>query len=120
MKLIFKGLILAGLLSTQSVCARSTKYMILFSGTPSKDFKSLLNKSLTKTLPEWEELSRFEKDNPECKRRKKYLIQFCLKGDNLTLVHQDTKAIKRTISKLMKMDERGEDMSEDQILKAFQ
>ncbi len=120
MKLISRSLIMASILSLQTVKAMPTKYMILFSGTPSEDYKTLLNKSLSQTLPEWEELSKFEKGNPGCKRRKKYLIQFCLKGDKLTLVHQNEKALKRTISKLMDMHKSGEIKDESEILKAFQ
>lgn len=105
MKSIFRTLAIASTLILSNTWATSPRFMILFSGTPSKDFKNVLNQSLSHTLPEWEELSRFERDNPDCQYRKQYLIQFCLKGDKLTIVHQDEKALKRTLSKLMAMDE---------------
>lgn len=120
MKFVFKGLALATILASHCLMAGPTKHMILFSGTPSKDFKEVLNKSLSHTLPEWKELSKFEENNPKCKRRKKFLIQFCLKGDKLTIVHQNEKALRRTVAKLVKLDDAGELKSEAHILKAFQ
>jgi len=119
MKSIFKVLWIAISLSITSSWARSSKYMILFSGTPSADFKSLLNRSLSHTLPEWEQLSEFEKNNPDCKYRKQYLIQFCLKGDELTIVHKNDKAIKRTLSKLMVLNNKGNTDQDAKNLNAF-
>lgn len=119
MKSIFKVLWITTTLSMTSSWARPSKHMILFSGTPSPDFKSLLNKSLSHTLPEWEELSKFESNNPNCKYRKQYLIQFCLKGDKLTIIHQNEKAIKRTLSKLMVLNDKENSEDDIKTSKAF-
>jgi hypothetical protein len=102
------------------VDATTIKPMILYSGTPSKEFKEVFVKSLSQSLPEWKEISKFETDNPNCLRRKEYLIQFCLKGDQLEIVHQDKKALKRTLSKLIQMEKSGEIKNEADIAKAFQ
>ncbi|MBC96631.1 MAG: hypothetical protein CME63_02710 [Halobacteriovoraceae bacterium] len=95
------------------------KIMILFSGNPSKDFKEMLNSSMYATLPEWRELTVFEKSNPKCLLRKGYLIQFCIQGDELKIVHQNEKALKRTLSKLMKMKSKEELINDPDIQKAF-
>lgn len=108
MKLIFKLLILTSLSAHQLAHANvklNKETMILFSGTPSKEFRKMLNSSLYATLPEWKELSLFEEGNPKCVRREEYLIQFCIKGDKLDIVHQDKKGLQRTLSKLMMMDD---------------
>ncbi len=119
MKLTFKLVTILIITHIQLINAQPSKFMILFSGSPSKEFKNVLDKSLGRTLPEWEELSKFEKDNPNCKRREEYLIQFCLKGDQLTIVHQNQRALQRTVSKLMRMEDQGEIKTEADIIKAF-
>ncbi len=77
--------------------------MIIFSGTPSQEFKKVLMSSLVQSLPDYQELTVFESDNPKCAKRDNYLIQFCINGDQLDIVHQDRKALKRTISKLVNL-----------------
>jgi len=119
MKSVFNILWIVTTLSITNSWARPSKYMILFSGTPSSDFKSLLNRSLSRTLPEWEQLSEFESNNSECKYRKQYLIQFCLKGDQLTVVHKNDKAIKRTLSKLMVLNDKKNIEDGVKMSKAF-
>lgn len=120
MKLISKVVTVLIITHIQLINAQPSKFMILFSGSPSKEFKKVLDKSLGRTLPEWEELSKFEKDNPNCKRREEYLIQFCLKGDQLSIVHQKQRALQRTLSKLMRMEDQGEIKTEADIIKALQ
>ena len=103
MKLTSSLITLLTFCSVSQVMAMPSKAMIIFSGTPSKEFKKVLKSTLPHTLPEYKDLTRFETDNPTCKRRKGYLIQFCINGDQLKVVHQDKKALERTLSRLVNL-----------------
>lgn len=103
MKSVFKCITL--LLLFQSTSYAEQEAMILFSGKPSPEYMDSLKKSLNHVIPNWNEMVRFDEENEKCEMNKKVVIQFCLRGDELNIVHQHKKTLTRSLARLVTIED---------------